>query len=243
MKSFGNITPYKDGQRKKRQVQSMFDNIAPKYDLLNRVLSVGIDQRWRKRLVRKTLESKPGNILDLATGTGDVSILLAKTVRTPITALDLSDEMLAIAKRKTAKLGLDHQIRFIQGDSENLPFDDNSFEAITVAFGVRNFENTQVGLAECYRILTAGGVLSILEFSRPTIAPFKQLYFFYFKYVLPWIGKITSGDKMAYTYLYESSRAFAAGTEFASLLAAVGFKHVSFKPLTFGVCTLYSAEK
>ena len=238
------ITPYEDGSAKKEQVRSMFDNIARRYDFLNRLLTCGIDTQWRKKAVRHALSSKPKEILDMATGTGDVAILLARYAPTSqIMALDLSEQMLSLANIKAQRRSLTKRITFMQGDSENLPFDDNTFDAITVAFGVRNFENTLKGLEESFRVLRPGGQMTILEFSRPTVVPFKQLYLLYFKYILPLIGRLTSKDDRAYSYLFESSQAFPAGMEFVKLLRKAGFKDTFHQSLTFGICTLYSGIK
>ncbi|NND31735.1 MAG: bifunctional demethylmenaquinone methyltransferase/2-methoxy-6-polyprenyl-1,4-benzoquinol methylase UbiE [Saprospiraceae bacterium] len=238
------ITPYKDGSSKKQQVRSMFDNIARRYDLLNRLLTGGIDTKWRKITVKHALKSKPKIILDIATGTGDIAILLARNAPDcQITALDLSEKMLELARVKSQKRSLATQITFLQGDSENLPFDDNTYDAITVAFGVRNFENTMRGLEEARRVLKPGGQMNILEFSRPTTSPFKQLYLLYFRHILPVIGKLTSKDKRAYSYLFESSQAFPDGTEFVNLMRQAGFTDTFHQSLTFGICTLYSGKK
>lgn len=238
------VTPYKDGDGKKKQVESMFDRIAHRYDLLNRVLSLGIDTQWRRKAIRQALMSSPQRALDIATGTGDMAILLArKAPDCEITGLDISARMLDIAREKIAKRGLSGQVEFKQGDSENLPFADNTFQVITVAFGVRNFENTLQGLKECYRVLQPSGQLVVLEFSQPTVTPFKQLYFAYFKYVLPFIGKWTSRDSKAYKYLFESSQVFPAGTEFVKILEKAGFRNNTYKSLTLGICTLYSGIK
>ncbi|MCL4109142.1 UNVERIFIED_CONTAM: hypothetical protein GTU68_028323 [Idotea baltica] len=222
----------------------MFDNIAPKYDFLNRLLSGGIDTQWRRKAIRHMLQADPQKVLDIATGTGDMAILTARfSPKTQVTGLDLSNEMLEVARNKVAKRSLGSQIDFLHGDSENLPYDDNSYDAITVAFGVRNFENTLEGLKECYRVLKPGGEITILEFSQPTMAPFKQLYFGYFKYILPLVGRVTSGDPKAYTYLFESAQAFPARTGFIRILKDAGFSSTFHKSLTFGICALYSAKK
>lgn len=238
------VTPYQGNDGKKKQVESMFDRIAHRYDLLNRVLSAGIDTQWRRKAIKQAMESNPKLALDLATGTGDMAILLSQ--RAPecqIIGLDLSSKMLEIAQEKINKRGLSDAIAFQQGESENLPFADNSFDLITVAFGVRNFENTLQGLKECNRVLKTSGQLVVLEFSQPTVTPFKQLYYSYFKYVLPFIGKITSRDSKAYKYLFESSQVFPAGMEFVKILEEAGFHSNKYKSLTLGICTLYSGRK
>lgn len=238
------ITPYEAGGAKKKQVESMFDKIAHRYDFLNRVLSGGIDTQWRRRAIKQALQNNPQTALDIATGTGDMAILLAKKApECKIIGLDLSAKMLKIAQQKIDKRKLSDRISFQQGDSENLAFDDNTFDAVTVAFGVRNFENTLKGLEECYRVLKPSGQLTVLEFSQPTVTPFRQLYFAYFKYVLPFIGKITSRDSRAYKYLFESSQVFPAGTEFVKILEKAGFHTTKFKSLTLGICALYSGRK
>lgn len=238
------VTPYADGDGKKKQVESMFDRIAHRYDLLNRVLSGGIDTQWRRKAIRLAAHDAPKRALDIATGTGDMAILLArKAPDCDIIGLDISGKMLDIAREKIQKRGLSDRIDFQQGDSENLPFTDNTFDVITVAFGVRNFENTLQGLKECNRVLKPAGQLVVLEFSQPHLTPFKQLYFAYSKYVLPFIGKITSRDSKAYKYLFESSQVFPAGTEFVKVLKQAGFHSNSYKSLTLGICTLYSGRK
>ena len=224
----------------------MFNKIAPKYDFLNRFLSLGIDVQWRKKIVAEliNLNPVPQTILDVATGTGDVAITLAKSMRVKkIIGLDIAIDMLTIGKQKVQKKDLEKQIEFIEGDSENLPFANNTFDAATVAFGVRNFENTAQGLKEIWRVLSPGGTLVVLEFSKPKIFPFKQLYHFYFKHVLPAIGRLTSKDPRAYSYLFESVQAFPEGNQFLRLLHDAGFKTAQFKTLTLGICTLYSAVK
>jgi demethylmenaquinone methyltransferase/2-methoxy-6-polyprenyl-1,4-benzoquinol methylase len=238
------ITPYQDGTTKKEQVRSMFDKIAGKYDLLNRVLTGGIDTQWRKKAIQHALMDRPKHVLDIATGTGDLAIMVARnSPDTTVVGLDLSSNMLSYARKKAAQRNFKIPIDFVQGDSENLPFPDNTFDAITVGFGVRNFEDTIKGLQECYRVLKPSGKMTILEFSRPTLTPFKQLYLLYFKYILPMVGKMTSKDDRAYKYLFESSQAFPAGTDFVKVLETAGFHSTFLQPLTFGICTLYSGKK
>ncbi len=238
------VTPYGNEASKKSQVTEMFDNIASKYDLLNRILSLGIDVRWRKKLVSEVQQSKSEIVLDVATGTGDVALMLAKSDPVKqVTGLDISNNMLTIARAKAKRQGLSTVTNFVLGDSEHLLFDDASFDAITIAFGVRNFEDTLAGLAECKRVLKPGGTLFVLEFSRPQVFPIKQLYNSYFKYVLPMIGRLTSKDRKAYTYLFESVQAFPQCNEFIELLRSVGFQSGTFRSLTFGICTLYSSTK
>lgn len=242
--SSNNVTPYESTDSKKEQISTMFDRIAPKYDLLNRVLSLGVDQYWRGCLIRHLKSYAPQKILDLATGTGDVALAAAARLQPEhILGIDISTKMLDIGKEKANRKGLDKVIEYREGDAENLGESDNTFDAVTVAFGVRNFENTLIGLKECYRVLKPGGVLAILEFTTPTLFPFKQLYHTYFKYVLPLVGRITSKDPKAYTYLFESVQAFAQGKDFLVLLDQAGFTKEKYKKLTLGICALYTAEK
>lgn len=222
----------------------MFDNIAPKYDLLNRVLSLGIDTIWRKKMIEKLRKAQPQQILDVATGTADVALETARLLRPRhITGLDISREMLEIGREKVKKKGLAETIHLDLGDSENMPYADNAFDAVTVAFGVRNFENLEKGMQEMNRVLRPGGKLVVLEFSRPTVFPFKQLYNFYFKNILPTVGKVTSKDNRAYTYLYESVQAFPDGKDFLQVMRDTGYAENEFEPLTLGICTLYTGTK
>ena len=222
----------------------MFDNIAPKYDLLNRVLSLGIDTIWRKKMIEKLRKTQPQQILDVATGTADVALETARLLRPRhITGLDISREMLEIGREKVKKKGLAETIHLDLGDSENMPYADNAFDAVTVAFGVRNFENLEKGMQEMNRVLRPGGKLVVLEFSRPTVFPFKQLYNFYFKNILPTVGKVTSKDNRAYTYLYESVQAFPDGKDFLQVMRDTGYAENEFEPLTLGICTLYTGTK
>lgn len=194
------VKPYSDSDlSKKKQVEQMFDNISGKYDLLNRILSMGIDVQWRKKVVKSVKNEKPNTILDIATGTGDLAIAMAKATDAKITGFDLSAGMLEVGKKKVAEQNLQNQIEMIQGDAENMPFEDNSFDVITVAFGVRNFENLEKGLDDIYRVLKPGGKFIILEFSQPESFPMKQLYGFYSRAILPQIGKKISKDQSAYT--------------------------------------------
>ena len=221
----------------------MFDNISPKYDLLNRVLSMGIDIQWRKDVIKMVKASNPQTILDIATGTGDLAIMMAKNTNAKITGLDLSAGMLDVGRKKVKEAGLDSRIEMVQGDSENLPFQDNSFDCITVSFGVRNFENLEKGLAEINRVLKPGGTFVILEFSYPTAFPMKQLYTFYSKNILPAIGKMVSKDQSAYTYLPDSVRAFPHGEEMKNILKSVNFTQPIDKKLTFGIASIYKSVK
>jgi demethylmenaquinone methyltransferase/2-methoxy-6-polyprenyl-1,4-benzoquinol methylase len=238
------ITPYKDSDlNKKKQVEQMFDTISTNYDGLNRVISFGIDVKWRKKVVKLVGKTRPDSVLDIATGTGDLAISLAGTGASQVIGLDLSEGMLAVGRKKIAEKGLSEKIEMIQGDSEALPFEDNSFDAITVAFGVRNFEDLEKGLSEIYRILKPGGIFVVLETSVPTKFPFKQGYHFYTKNLLPVIGKLFSKDKVAYSYLSESAAAFPYGENFNNILRKTGFTNVEDKPQTMGVATIYTASK
>ncbi|WP_299228579.1 bifunctional demethylmenaquinone methyltransferase/2-methoxy-6-polyprenyl-1,4-benzoquinol methylase UbiE [uncultured Psychroserpens sp.] len=238
------VTPYKDSNlNKKKQVTQMFDNISKEYDGLNRVISFGIDVKWRNKVVDIIAKANPKTILDIATGTGDLAISLAKTKAEKIIGLDISDGMLEVGRKKIDTKNLQDRISMVIGDSENLPFDDNSFDAITVAFGVRNFETLEKGLAEIYRVLKPKGVFVILETSVPTKTPYKQGYGFYTKYILPTIGKMFSKDQSAYSYLCESASVFPFGEALNNILRKIGFINVEDKPQTFGVATIYSASK
>ena len=222
----------------------MFDAISGNYDGLNRIISLGSDVKWRKKVVRFISKKNPESILDIATGTGDLAIKFAlATPASRIVGLDLSEGMLAVAKKKVAELPHSKKIEFIRGDSEALPFETDSFDAITVSFGIRNFENLDKGLSEIYRVLKANGLLVILETSVPTKTPFKQGYYFYTKRILPLIGKLFSKDKDAYSYLSESASIFPYGEALNNILRKIGFIEVENKPQTFGVATIYTATK
>ncbi|MFD0976421.1 bifunctional demethylmenaquinone methyltransferase/2-methoxy-6-polyprenyl-1,4-benzoquinol methylase UbiE [Salinimicrobium gaetbulicola] len=238
------ITPYKDSElNKKKQVEQMFDNISTNYDGLNRVISFGIDVKWRKKVVKLVADTQPDSVLDIATGTGDLAINMTKTGATRIVGLDLSEGMLSVGRKKISEKGLSDKIEMIQGDSEALPFEDDTFDAITVAFGVRNFEDLEKGLAEIHRVLKPGGIFVILETSVPTKFPYKQGYHFYSKNLLPIIGKLFSKDKVAYSYLSESAAAFPYGERLNNILRKIGFNNVEDKPQTMGVATIYTASK
>ncbi|MFN8254137.1 MAG: bifunctional demethylmenaquinone methyltransferase/2-methoxy-6-polyprenyl-1,4-benzoquinol methylase UbiE [Bacteroidales bacterium] len=239
-----NIKPYKDSdQSKKSQVALMFDNIALKYDFLNHFLSVGIDHLWRRRVISILKKYKPETILDIATGTGDLALAALRISPKKITGIDISEGMLAVGKQKILKKKLDKMIEFRIGDSENLEFEDNTFDAAMVAFGVRNFENLHNGLAEIARVIKPGAPFVVLEFSRPRAFPVKQLYNFYFKYILPTIGRFFSKDKAAYTYLPASVQAFPEGKDFLEALQKAGLKPLKEIRLTFGVATIYHTIK
>ncbi len=240
------VTPYgSESESKKEQVGRMFDRIAPRYDLLNRLLSLGIDLSWRRRALRYLAGAEqPLEILDVATGTADVAILAAEMLRPRrVVGIDIAHQMLDLGREKIARKGLQDVVVLQSGDAERLNFADNSFDAITVAFGVRNFENLEKGLAEMNRVLRPGGRVVVLEFSHPTIFPFKQLYHAYFKYVLPLVGRLTSRDPRAYAYLFESVQAFPQGNDFLQILAKTGYQHLQCERLTFGICSIYTGVK
>ncbi|MCP2042148.1 bifunctional demethylmenaquinone methyltransferase/2-methoxy-6-polyprenyl-1,4-benzoquinol methylase UbiE [Pontibacter sp. HSC-36F09] len=238
------VVPYKDQNNdKKSQVAQMFDNIAGKYDFLNHFLSAGIDIIWRKKAVSLLKAEKPKQILDIATGTADFAIEALSLNPDKITGVDISEGMLAVGREKLKRKGLAHRIELKYGDSENLPFEDNSFDAITVAFGVRNFENLKQGLSEMQRVLKPGGTAVVLEFSNPQSFPMKQLYQFYFKNILPMVGKFVSKDRAAYTYLPESVQAFPDGKKFLNIFEEVGFKQTKWHSLTFGISSIYTGKK
>jgi len=239
-----NVNPYKSSDRsKKEQVEQMFDTISGEYDGLNRVISFGIDVQWRKKVVRLVKKKQPDRILDVATGTGDLAIQMVPTGAGEIIGLDISAGMLDVGRKKITARGYQDKIEMIQADSENLPFEDNYFDAITVAFGVRNFEHLEKGLSEIFRVLRPGGIFVILETSVPTKTPFKQGYSLYSKHLLPLIGRFFSKDKDAYAYLSESASVFPHGENFNNILRKTGFNNVENDPQTFGVATIYTATK
>lgn len=239
------ITPYKDNKSgKKEQVAQMFNNIARRYDFLNHFLSLGIDNLWRKKAIKCICDIAPNPlILDVASGTGDLAIAALKLNPQKVIGIDISTEMLNVGIKKIKRKGYQNLIELKKGDSENLEFDNNTFDAITAAFGVRNFENLNKGLSEMYRVLKPKGKIVILEFSKPRIFPVKQFYNFYFKAILPFLGKIISKDDSAYTYLPESVNQFPERELFIQKLEQLGFKNCFFKPLSFGIASLYWAYK
>jgi demethylmenaquinone methyltransferase / 2-methoxy-6-polyprenyl-1,4-benzoquinol methylase len=238
------IKPYKDSTlAKKEQVAQMFDTISGNYDGLNRVISFGIDVKWRKKVLKLVAEKNPKKILDIATGTGDLAILMTQTNAEQIIGLDISAGMLEVGKQKIKQKNLDNRIEMVLGDSEQIPYEDNSFDAITVAFGVRNFENLEKGLAEILRVLKSNGILVILETSIPEKFPYKQGYHFYSRNILPVIGKMFSKDNVAYGYLSESAANFPYGEALNNILRKIGFVDVLALPQTFGVSTIYKASK
>lgn len=236
------IKPYNTDAGKKREVEEMFDNIAPKYDLLNHVLSMKIDVLWRNTLVKWMLQDAPQVVLDVATGTGDLAIAVQKGTGAKVVGLDLSQQMLNVGIEKIKKANLANEISMQKGDAENLPFESNKFDAVCVAFGVRNFENLEKGLAELSRVVKENKSVYILEFSKVEgfLGPF---YMFYFKNILPLIGRLVSKDNRAYTYLPDSVNAFPFGEKMKSILLNTGFKKVEYKKLSLGIATIYKATK
>jgi demethylmenaquinone methyltransferase/2-methoxy-6-polyprenyl-1,4-benzoquinol methylase len=238
------VLPYAESiESKAAQVGKMFDDISPSYDLLNHTLSFGIDNLWRKEVVRRVKEGKPETILDIATGTADLAIALAKTNAKHITGVDISEGMLKVGMEKIKAKGLENRIHLEYGNSEFLRFEDNSFDAVTVSFGVRNFENLNKGLKEIYRVLKPGSRLTILEFSQPELFPMKQLYNFYFTVICPFAGRLISKNSRAYTYLHESVAQFPYGKDFTNILEETGFNQTTWKALTLGISTIYTAKK
>lgn len=239
------IVPFKDSElSKKQQVAVMFDKIAFRYDFLNRFLSAGIDVSWRKKAIKQLKALQPQYILDVATGTGDVAILAEKMLHpVKITGIDISEGMLDIGRKKVQKSGLQSKIELLQGDSETMSFNDNSFDAITVAFGVRNFQNLEKGLTEMLRVLKPGGKLVVLEFSRPKQFLFKTIYNLYMKTIAPGFGKLIAKNKDAYQYLNDSVQRFPEGTDFIEILNKTGYKLTNYKTLTLGICSVYWGSK
>lgn len=239
------VTPYKDkNATKKEQVADMFNNISGTYDFLNHFMSLGIDIIWRKKAIGELKASSPAHLLDVATGTGDFAFEAIKILKPrKVTGVDISQGMLSVADEKILKRGLSQVFEVKLGDSEKLPFEDNSFDAVTVAFGVRNFEDLEKGLADMFRVLKPGGKVVILEFSKPRAFPVKQLYNFYFNSVTPAIGKVFSKDNSAYKYLPESVAAFPDGKQFTALMEKVGYRETKNRPLTFGISSIYTGIK
>jgi demethylmenaquinone methyltransferase / 2-methoxy-6-polyprenyl-1,4-benzoquinol methylase len=238
------VVPYKEnGATKKEQVATMFDRISGRYDFLNHALSLGIDIGWRKKAIKVLEPLHPKKILDVATGTGDFALQALSLNPEKITGIDISEGMLEVGRKKMIERKVDHLIELQKADSEKLPFAGDSFDAVTVAFGVRNFEDLEKGLSEMLRVLKPGGKAVILEFSKPSKAPYRQLYNFYFNHILPKIGRWISSDKAAYSYLPESVEAFPDGQKFIDILARLGYKETSCRPLTFGISTLYVGRK
>ena len=238
------VKPYRPEGSKKEQVAAMFNAISPKYDALNRILSAGIDQSWRRKTLREIRATGALNVLDVATGTADLALALAKGIPgSKVVGVDISSGMLEVGRSKVRANDLEGRVRLDLGDGEQLPYEESSFGAVTVAFGVRNFENLEQGLRDMRRVLEPGGTLAVLEFSQPTAWPLRSLYLFYFKNILPRIGRMVSKDASAYTYLPNSVQAFPYGEAFAAKLREAGFKSVRVRPLTFGVASLYLAIK
>lgn len=238
------VKPYRPEGSKKEQVAEMFNAISPKYDALNRILSAGIDQSWRRKTLREIRATGALNLLDVATGTADLALALAKGIPgSRVVGVDISAGMLEVGRSKVRARDLEGRVRLDLGDGEQLPYEESSFGAVTVAFGVRNFENLEQGLRDMRRVLEPGGTLAVLEFSQPTAWPLRSLYLFYFKNILPRIGRMVSKDASAYTYLPNSVQAFPYGEAFAAKLREAGFKSVRVRPLTFGIASLYLAIK
>ena len=239
------VVPYKHSQLgKKEQVAGMFNDIAFRYDFLNRFLSAGIDVTWRKKAIKQLEKIKPKTILDVATGTADVAILASGMLNPEkITGIDISDGMLDVGRKKIQKLGLQNTIELLNGDCETINFKNDSFEAVTVAFGVRNFENLEKGLIEILRVLKPGGKLVVLEFSKPKSAVVKSMYNLYMKIICPNVGKIFSKNRSAYQYLDESINKFPEGKNFTAILDKLGYRNTYIKPLSLGICSIYCGEK
>lgn len=237
------VKPYKTEKSKKEEVAEMFDNISKRYDFLNHFLSLGIDKIWRKKAIKLLKPLKPKKIIDLATGTGDFAIEALKLNPEKVVGVDISNGMLDQGRVKMKKKGVDHIISMEYGDSENLPFEDGTFDALTVGFGVRNYEHLEKGLGEMLRVLNEGGMAVILEFSKPKKFPVKQAFGFYSKYIIPLLGKSISKDSSAYTYLPESVEAFPEGEDFIRILEKVGYKNVKSKLVSGGIATIYYGTK
>ncbi len=239
------VVPFRNSpESKKKQVENMFNKIAFRYDFLNRFLSAGIDKEWRKKAIRQLVSLQPKTILDVATGTGDFAITSYNILKPEkITGIDISDGMLDIGRKKVEKLKLEKKIELLNGDSEAILYDDNSFDAVTVAFGVRNFEDLEKGLSEIYRVLKPGGKLIVLECSRPSLPIIKNLYNFYLNYITPKVGKLISKNKDAYQYLNNSVQQFPEKKTFTHILNQLGYRHAFYKTLTLGICTIYCGEK
>jgi demethylmenaquinone methyltransferase / 2-methoxy-6-polyprenyl-1,4-benzoquinol methylase len=239
------VVPFRHStESKKKQVEKMFDKIAFRYDFLNRFLSAGIDVRWRKKAIRKLISLQPKTILDVATGTGDFAITSYQVLKPEkITGIDISEGMLAVGRKKIMKYGLQRHIQLLNGDSEAIFFKDASFDAVTVAFGVRNFENLEKGLSEIYRVLRSGGKLVVLEFSKPSLPVIRSLYNFYMKFVTPKVGKLISKNNDAYQYLNNSVQQFPEREAFIHILNQLGYRHSFYKTLSLGICTIYCGEK
>lgn len=239
------INPYSsDSRSKSEQIKTMFDNIAPAYDFMNRAMTFGIDRCWRRKAVDMLSKKMPKEILDVATGTGDLAMLLARRISgSMVTGVDLSEGMINVGRKKVADAGLSERISFECGDCLNLPWPDNSFDAVTVAYGVRNFENLLQGYSEMHRVLRPGGTINVIELSTPTSAIIKPLYKFYTRYIIPTVGRMVSKDVRAYAYLPESIAAVPQRTEMTALMQKAGFTDTTYRALTFGTCCIYTATK
>ncbi len=238
------VKPYNTTESKKKEVEVMFDNVAGNYDFLNRLLSLGIDIGWRKTLIKKMKSFEPSLILDMATGTADLAIMTAKQITTSeVIGIDLSNNMIQVGHSKVADANLGDRVRLEIGDSEKIRYEANTFDSAMVAFGVRNFENLDKGLSELLRVIKPGAPLFVLEFSKPTIFPIKQVFNLYFKWIVPILGKLFSKDQRAYTYLYDSVQVFPDYKRFTDRLDSVGFMKTSWKSLSFGICCLYIGIK
>lgn len=236
------VRPYNESESKKSQVEKMFDNISGRYDFLNHFLSFGIDRGWRRKAIAELRDYRGGRFLDVATGTADLAIGALKHSPSEVVGVDLSEKMLEVGREKIKKAKIQN-IRLEKGDSENLHFEDNEFDVSMAAFGVRNFENLEKGLSEMFRVIKPGGKLVVLEFSNPRSFPFKQMYNLYGKVFLPLWGRIFAGDKDAYTYLPESVKRFPDGVKFLNVLENIGYKNTNQRRLTFGICSIYTANK
>ncbi len=238
------IKPYGTSEQKTEQVEAMFDHIAPAYDRLNRIMSLGIDNSWRKKAIRSLKPYRPQHILDIATGTGDFAFLACRMLRPrTVTGVDISEGMMEIARKKMKAAGLQGKLFFCKEDSTALTFEENSFDAVTVAFGIRNFADLDKGLREMYRVLQPGGEVAILELTAPEKFPMKQLFRLYCGWFIPSVGKVVSRDERAYRYLPETIRVFSQGTAMRDALAKAGFSDIRIRKFTLGVCTLYRATK
>jgi demethylmenaquinone methyltransferase/2-methoxy-6-polyprenyl-1,4-benzoquinol methylase len=238
------VKPYgKDDQSKKQEVTEMFNNISGKYDFLNHFLSMGIDKIWRKKAIGMLKEIQPKRVLDIATGTADFALAALALKPEEIVGLDISEGMLKVGQKKIEKKGVTNIIKLVVGDSEKLPFEDNYFDALTVGFGVRNFENLETGLAEMLRVVRPDGKLIILEFSKPKKFPIKQAFGFYSKRIIPFLGKNISKDEKAYAYLPESVAAFPEGKDFTDILTKLGYKKVESDTVSGGIATIYVGRK
>lgn len=239
------INPYSsDSRSKSEQIKTMFDNIAPAYDFMNRAMTFGIDRCWRRKAVDMLAKTSPREILDVATGTGDLAMLLARRIKeSKVTGLDLSEGMIAVGRKKVGEAGLEERISLQCGDCLNMPFEENSFDAVTVAYGVRNFENLLQGYREMLRVLRPGGTINVIELSTPTSPIVKPLYKFYTRYIIPTVGRIVSKDVRAYAYLPESIAAVPQRKSMTALMSEAGFVDTAYRTLTFGTCCIYTAKK